>query len=52
MLQVAEGKRTMRDFERLFTGGERSEAGPSVAARGLTLVDVGYDDLDLRRVSS
>ncbi|MDQ4106118.1 MAG: tRNA pseudouridine(38-40) synthase TruA [Actinomycetota bacterium] len=49
MIEVAEGKRDLGDFERLLSGGARSEAGPSVPARGLTLVGVGYDDLNLRR---
>ncbi|HET7480994.1 MAG TPA: tRNA pseudouridine(38-40) synthase TruA [Rubrobacteraceae bacterium] len=46
MLEVAGEKRDMKDFERLLAGGERSEAGPAVPSRGLTLVGVGYD-LDL-----
>ncbi len=50
MIEVALGKRDLEDFERLITGGVRREAGPSAPARGLTLVGVGYDDLDLRRV--
>ncbi len=49
MLEVAGGKRDLRDFERLLYGGARSEAGPSVPSRGLTLIGVGYDDLNLRR---
>lgn len=43
MLQVAEGKRRIEDFEHLLSGGERSEAGPASPSRGLTLVGVGYD---------
>ncbi len=50
MIEVAEGKRTLEDFARLLSGGFRSEAGPAVPAKGLTLVDVGYDDLKLRRI--
>lgn len=46
MLEVAQGKRTLADFERLLYGGERKEAGPAVLARGLTLTNVGYE-LDL-----
>lgn len=46
MLEVAQGKREPEDFRRLLSGGNRSEAGPAVTSRGLTLVDVGYD-LDL-----
>lgn len=46
MLEVADGQRTMASFERLLSGGERSDAGPAVASRGLTLVGVGYDNLD------
>ena len=47
MLEVAGGRRDPADFERLLSGGERSEAGPSVPSRGLTLVRVEYDSLDL-----
>ena len=47
MLEVADGRRGIASFERLLSGGERSEAGPSVPSRGLTLVGVKYDDLDL-----
>lgn len=50
MLEVALGKRDPEDFARLLSGGARREAGHSVPARGLTLVDVGYDDLKLRRI--
>jgi tRNA pseudouridine38-40 synthase len=46
MLEVAEDKRGMASFERLLSGGERSEAGPAVASRGLTLAGVGYENLD------
>lgn len=49
MIEVAEGKRTLENFGRLVAGGVREEAGPSAPARGLTLVEVGYDDLNLRR---
>lgn len=43
MLEVSDGKRTLADFERLLSGGERSEAGPSAPGRGLTLTNVAYD---------
>ena len=49
MLEVAGGKRDLTEFDRLLSGGNRSEAGPAVTSRGLTLVSVGYDDLDLWR---
>ena len=49
MLEVAGGKRDLTEFDRLLSGGKRSEAGPAVTSRGLTLVGVGYDDLDLGR---
>lgn len=48
MLEVADGRRSLADLERLLAGGERSEAGAAVPSRGLTLVGVGYD-LDLWR---
>jgi tRNA pseudouridine38-40 synthase len=46
MLEGAEGKREMASFERLLAGGERSEAGPALSSKGLTLVGVGYENLD------
>jgi tRNA pseudouridine38-40 synthase len=46
MLEVADGGRGMASFERLLSGGERSEAGPAVASKGLTLAGVGYENLD------
>ena len=46
MLEVADGARDLSSFERLLSGGERSEAGQAVPSRGLTLTGVGYDDLD------
>jgi len=46
MLEVADGRREMSSFERLLTGGERSEAGPTLSSRGLTLVGVGYENLN------
>ena len=49
MLEVAGGKRDLTEFERLLSGGRRSEAGPAVPSRGLTLVGVGYDDPNLWR---
>ena len=48
MLEVADGRRRMASFERLLSGGERSEAGPALPSRGLTLVGVGYENLDFR----
>jgi tRNA pseudouridine38-40 synthase len=47
MLEVAGGKRGLADFERLLSGGERSSAGPAAPARGLTLVGISYENLDL-----
>ena len=46
MLEVADGGRGMASFERLLSGGERSEGGPAVASKGLTLAGVGYENLD------
>jgi len=46
MLEVAGGKRDLTEFGRLLSGGERSEAGPAVTSRGLTLVGVGYGHPD------
>lgn len=44
MREVALGKRDIGSFEALLSGGERNEAGPADAARGLTLTGVGYDE--------
>jgi len=49
MLEVASGRKDLAEFDRLLSGGKRSEAGPAVTSRGLTLVGVGYDDPDLWR---
>jgi tRNA pseudouridine38-40 synthase len=49
MLEVASGKRGLPEFGRLLSGGERSEAGPAVPSRGLTLIGVGYDYPNLWR---
>jgi len=49
MLEVAGGKRDLTEFDRLLSGGKRSEAGPAVTSRGLTLVGVDYDDPNLWR---
>jgi tRNA pseudouridine38-40 synthase len=49
MLEVADGKRDLREFGRLLSGASRSEAGPAVTSCGLTLVGVGYDYPDLWR---
>jgi tRNA pseudouridine38-40 synthase len=49
MLEVAGGKRDLTEFTRILSGGRRSDAGPAVSSRGLTLVGVGYDDPNLWR---
>ena len=46
MLEVADGRREVASFVRLLSGGGRSEAGPALASKGLTLVGVGYENLD------
>ena len=43
MREVALGKRDLGRFGALLSGGERNQAGPADAARGLTLTRVGYD---------
>ena len=49
MLEVADGGREVASFERLLCGTEeRSEAGPAVPSKGLTLAGVGYENLDLQ----
>jgi len=49
MLEVASAKRDLTQFGRLLAGGSRSEAGPAVTSRGLTLVGVDYDYPNLWR---
>ncbi len=49
MLEVAGGKRDLTEFDRLLSGEKRSEAGPAVTSRGLTLIGVSYDDPNLWR---
>jgi tRNA pseudouridine38-40 synthase len=46
MLEVAQGRRAVGDFERLLRGAARSEAGPAAPARGLTLTGVGYEGFE------
>ncbi len=46
MLEVADGTREVASFVRLLSGGGRSEAGPALPSKGLTLVGVGYENLD------
>ena len=43
MREVALGKRDLERFGVLLSGGERNQAGPADAARGLTLTGVGYN---------
>jgi tRNA pseudouridine38-40 synthase len=52
MLEVADGTREIASFEKLLSGGERSEAGQAVPSKGLTLVGVGYVNLDIGRGES
>jgi tRNA pseudouridine38-40 synthase len=43
MLQVAGGRRSLGDFERLLSGAHRREAGPTAPPHGLSLTAVRYD---------
>ena len=43
MLEVAGGRRSLTDFERLLGGAHRREAGETAPARGLYLARVSYD---------
>jgi tRNA pseudouridine38-40 synthase len=42
MLEVAAGRRTLEDFERLLRGAHRREAGETAHAHGLALARVSY----------
>jgi tRNA pseudouridine38-40 synthase len=42
MLEVATGRRTRESFVALLDGAPRSHAGPTAAAHGLALANVGY----------
>jgi tRNA pseudouridine38-40 synthase len=42
MLEVAGGRRSVSEFERLLGGRARSEAGATAPACGLYLAGVGY----------
>lgn len=44
MLEVAGGRRTFADFERLLRGAERPEAGVTLPPQGLHLAGIGYPD--------
>ena len=43
MREIGLGRRDLGRFGTLLSGGERNQAGPADAARGLTLTGVGYD---------
>ncbi len=44
MLEVASGRRTIEEFERLLLGTHRSQAGSTAPAHGLALASVTYSD--------
>ena len=44
LLQVGTGKLTPEDVKTIINSGKRSEAGPSVPAKGLYLADISYPE--------
>ena len=42
LLEVGTGKRAVESIARLFDSGDRTQAGPTAAAKGLHLVRVAY----------
>ena len=44
LLEVGQGKRTVADVKRIINNKDRSQAGPSVPAKGLYLTSVRYPD--------
>jgi len=45
LLDVGQGKLSVKDFKNIVAARDRSKAGQSAPARGLFLVDIGYDKL-------
>ena len=45
LLDVGQGKLTVQEFKDIVEAKDRSKAGQSAPARGLFLVDIGYDKL-------
>jgi tRNA pseudouridine38-40 synthase len=45
LLEVGLGKMNLAEFQAVIDKKDRSSAGASVAAKGLFLVDIGYDDV-------
>ena len=46
LLDVGQGKVSVQDFKDIVEARDRSQAGQSALARGLFLVDIGYEDLE------
>lgn len=47
LLDVGQGKITVQQFKDIVEARDRSKAGQSAPARGLFLVDIGYENLEL-----
>jgi tRNA pseudouridine38-40 synthase len=45
LLDVGQGKTSVQEFQDIVNAKDRSKAGQSAPARGLFLVDIGYDKL-------
>ncbi len=51
LFEINEGKTAMKDLQQIIVSGDRSNAGRSAPAHGLTLVEIKYDQSDWREIN-